>query len=1167
MTREILAGFLSLALLVPAAPAVEPAPGQAPGLRVEDPFIARIWRLDVDASGRHLVTGSADKAVAVWSLDRVEAPAIHRVPLRPEERQRAHPAAISPDGELIAYGVPPERSAQGRPRIGTAVVYLLRRSDGEVLHRIDQGIPTRPQALRFSPDGGYLAAALSDGCGLRVWSTADWSLIARDDNGYGGPAGQGSDLCERLPPDLRDPLPDTPGLAFGRSSGGGLWLYTSGESGVRSYRAEGGGFVLADHKRPAEIALENPGGLAVSPDGGRLAVGDRRLRGRGEPVNLQVAVLDSETLAPAGGPLRIGQASLFGENLAHLDPRARPDQDQMSLDRVAWGRVDGKDYLFAGGVLWCRIVDRRLLLQKEDRFRVKNCLARWRLPPNGQGLSGASVAFVPVDTDRVMDLAFLPGGGALLYVTPQRLGAIDVEGIPVRAGDGALFLHRNRAADLRGRIEKGDDHWLDLWISDDAKRVYFEDYRFAEGEPIRLLFDLERLDLDRVAEPPPSVRRPDQDPVFLDPPANWRNRPAPPQVFGRRPSGLGEGQDLYRSAALDDRHRRALLGSDGFLRLVGEVDAGSRILCQRRITAEAYRVNLTPDGDLAVVGHADGVLRWYRIAFDGDTCTLEPLLAVHIRQVPWDPEQWTWIAWNPVTGSYAADAGAQDLTGYQITRQDGQIELVPFRRLLELYDRQAILSALDRPTPTEREKDRLRQAVEERSGDGGLEVESPPEGGTIDSERVRFELSLAEQGDWPRALVVSAGGIDAETAFLGRSHPAGEPVLVPGPGRVSLDVRVPASLLRRSGSIPFCFSHERVEVCRSLRLDEGVAAPRRRRLIALLIGISDYETEGLRLDYAHNDALDLARLFAGDYERRVLGAEEGGSRVAPDYEEISLHLVVAPATAAAAGELDRLAQASYVHRYQPSAEGVRKALAMAAEESAQPGSVGNLLLFFFSGHGIDHPYNRDRGRTAFLMPSFRDSQARANFEQGALTTDGLIDRLRRISAERLVVIDAGRETGDGLSFEATFDPGLIVKELESRGLDAYVFFSAKAHQHALEGRGFAYSTEREALEQGNGAFTYALLHALTDREAELDCATRRGEPAEGKIEICEMERFLRAFFSEEGGQGSAPAKRPGTDFEMPAQEPEFIFLPPALRSPSSVVRTLDRPDGDPPASD
>ena len=161
------------------------------------------------SSERYVVSSSPYKAVNVWPLDDLQSKSILRVPIRKEQRKRAHGVAISADGKLVASSVPPRAASNGLPRSGTAKIYLLDRKNGEQLAQI-KGIATRPQALRFSSDGKYLAAVLSDGCGLRVWKAPSWQLFYSDDQDYGG-----GDQCtltgKALDVDLK---PDTTGLAF-----------------------------------------------------------------------------------------------------------------------------------------------------------------------------------------------------------------------------------------------------------------------------------------------------------------------------------------------------------------------------------------------------------------------------------------------------------------------------------------------------------------------------------------------------------------------------------------------------------------------------------------------------------------------------------------------------------------------------------------------------------------------------------------------------------------------------------------------------------------------------------------------------------------------------------------------------------------------------------------
>ena len=246
-----------------------------PTLRIKDPFAAVLWRADVDREETYVVSSSAYKAVTVWPVDDPDGRQTLRVPIRQEERQRAHGVAMSPDGERIAYSVPPLADEQGLPIVGTSLIYILRRSDGAIMHRITN-VPTRPQAVRFSPDGSYLAASLSDGCGLRVWSVEDWSLFGSDDEGYGGKGSNANRCCTADKARDCDQLPDTPGLLFNDANRSDIWLITAGDTGLRTYSRSKDGVSLIRHATPSDIGIERPDGLALSPDRQSLVVGDRR---------------------------------------------------------------------------------------------------------------------------------------------------------------------------------------------------------------------------------------------------------------------------------------------------------------------------------------------------------------------------------------------------------------------------------------------------------------------------------------------------------------------------------------------------------------------------------------------------------------------------------------------------------------------------------------------------------------------------------------------------------------------------------------------------------------------------------------------------------------------------------------------------------------------------
>jgi WD40 repeat protein len=139
---------------------------------------APIWRIDIDAGERFLVTGSADKTVRVWALDDGRPLATLRVPIGEGDVGKVYAVAISPDGERIAAGgwtVTPETGAH---------IYIFDRASGRIVDRTD-GLPNVINHLAFSPDGRHLVACLGGPNGIRVYEAKGLREVTADRD-YGG---------------------------------------------------------------------------------------------------------------------------------------------------------------------------------------------------------------------------------------------------------------------------------------------------------------------------------------------------------------------------------------------------------------------------------------------------------------------------------------------------------------------------------------------------------------------------------------------------------------------------------------------------------------------------------------------------------------------------------------------------------------------------------------------------------------------------------------------------------------------------------------------------------------------------------------------------------------------------------------------------------------------
>jgi WD40 repeat protein len=233
--------------------AAEPALAQTtePILRLEaGTHNAGIWGIAIDPSNRILVTGSEDKTARVWDISgRGELLRILRPPVGVREEGQIFAVALSPDARTIACG-----GRTGSLQKNDACLYLFDRTTGTLTRRLG-GLPGYVQHLAYTSDGRFLVVAMGKG-GMRLYRLPDYAFVAADSD-YG-------DLCRWAVSD-----PTGPRLATGCFDGF-----------IRLYDLSGLTGAGASSPRPvAPVSkLQAPGGprphgLAFSPDGARLAVG------------------------------------------------------------------------------------------------------------------------------------------------------------------------------------------------------------------------------------------------------------------------------------------------------------------------------------------------------------------------------------------------------------------------------------------------------------------------------------------------------------------------------------------------------------------------------------------------------------------------------------------------------------------------------------------------------------------------------------------------------------------------------------------------------------------------------------------------------------------------------------------------------------------------------
>jgi WD40 repeat protein len=141
---------------------------------------APIRAMDVSEDGRFLVTGSQDKTLRVWNLDRNRC--LKMIPLPAEGGQQGAVFALdlAPDGRIVAVG---GWMGQEAGDVSVGKILLLTMPEGRLVRTLTYA-PSPVYTLSFSPDGKFLASGSGDGV-VRVWNM-DQNVLVHSFSGHTG---------------------------------------------------------------------------------------------------------------------------------------------------------------------------------------------------------------------------------------------------------------------------------------------------------------------------------------------------------------------------------------------------------------------------------------------------------------------------------------------------------------------------------------------------------------------------------------------------------------------------------------------------------------------------------------------------------------------------------------------------------------------------------------------------------------------------------------------------------------------------------------------------------------------------------------------------------------------------------------------------------------------
>jgi WD40 repeat protein len=600
-------------------------PPAEPILRTETGMhTAKISQIDVDASGRWLVSASIDKTVRVWDLSdagvalkdaasrghsqgSLSTPTrIIRPPIGGADEGILFGVAISPDGNLVATG-----GMTGAFGGQSTAIYLFTRSNGR-LAGLATGLPHVIMHLRFSPNGRYLAAAFAGG-GVRVFSVDDAFRSQTD-----------SAIPLRVLAQDKEYANRAHSVHFTNDS---TRLVTTSDDGYLR---------LYDLANLAAIDSSAPSDKAVAASLQLRLIEKRKAPGgqhpqdaRFSPDGNKIAVVFNDT-PPAVNVLSAQDLSLlYAQSTA------------FSADQITWS-PDGRSLYaseLANGISFSMI-------------------HKW--PEAGRG----KPQDFRVSTKSLTALATLPDGTIVFGGSEPVIGILTPEG-------NQRLLIQPGSVDYERNLFRG------IYLSPGGTTVRFA-YDSLGGAPALFSITGRRLTLNPRTGGSSGGSAPKNSDA--EEPLTLQNTTAPGLdikgwMYGNSPTLNGkplqlQPSEISKDLAIAPDNRSFVLATNARL-LLYNYD-GSIQWQVANLPEKPVNVNIASRGELMVAAFRDGTIRWYSM-IDG-----KELLAFFPHT-----DRKRWVLWTP-EGYFDASAEKSDLIGYHLNQ--GKNKEARFISMQELYD-------------------------------------------------------------------------------------------------------------------------------------------------------------------------------------------------------------------------------------------------------------------------------------------------------------------------------------------------------------------------------------------------------------------------------------------------------------------------------------------------
>jgi hypothetical protein len=577
------------------------------------------------------------------------------------------------------------------------------------------------------------------------------------------------------------------------------------------------------------------------------------------------------------------------------------------------------------------------------------------------------------------------------------IGAFDPAFGLLAADDSRRLWQNSVQADMRSKLNG------DFTVSADGLRIRFGLKR-AAGEPV--LFDLATEKLSDAPEALPGLYAGDTQSL---PVTDWLNR------YDPKLDGMAiklEDVERAHSFAIAPDKRSFILGTDFYLRAYDNVGKPAWSLAYPA-PGIAWGVNIAREGKLVVAAYGDGTIRWHRMT-DG-----KELLALFVQA-----KDRRWVAWTPL-GYYTASPGGEGLIGWHINRGWSEAaDFFPAHRFRNRFYRpdivRLVLTTLDEDKAVA-EVDKLANSeLQERNilklQPPVLEIFSPKDGDHITNPHVTLQYGVRS----PTGENISNVDVYLDDEKLNARG------FVPVRSDIKEAAQIDLTLPRRNVKVTvIARSGDKASVPRSVHLTwTGTTADAKPqpRLLALLIGVSGYNQQALKLVYAHQDALNLDA---------ALKAQEGKA-----FMKVETKVLINADSAS-----------------------IRKGFDWLNDTARE----GDLTLILLSGHGTT------RNNTFFFLPADADP---ANLSATAISGHEIVGTVSGLPGGKLLLIDACRAGGGlvpvGMS-QVPVDMNKLANDM-GQPVGAIFFGSSSVGE---------YSYEDSKLKAG--VFTAALIEGLSGK--------------------------------------------------------------------------------------